>query len=91
MKEPSLKPTVGKWYTVEDLLESFPFHTTKRRAKLMMNFVKSPIKTLLLISSASLPVYAAQPIITPDAPSVYRLLNNDQKPIKSRLDKIWPE
>ena len=36
----------------------------------MMNFVKSPIKTLLLISSASLPVYAAQPIITPDAPSV---------------------
>ena len=70
MKEPSLKPTVGKWYTVEDLLESFPFHTAKRRAKLMMNFVKSPIKTLLLISSASLPVYAAQPIITPDAPSV---------------------
>lgn len=22
---------------------------------------------------------------------LYRLLNNDQKPIKSRLDKIWPE
>ncbi len=70
IKEPSLKTTVRKWYTTEDILESFPFNTTKRRAQLMMNFVKSPIKTLLLISSVSLPVYAAQPVITPDAPAV---------------------
>ena len=69
MKEPSLKTFVEGWYTRETILPFLSIQP-KRRAKLMMNFVKSPIKTLLLISSVSLPVYAAQPIVTPDAPTV---------------------